>query len=457
MLDKLKRLLFGEISHIEMKKYMLLSITFFFTIGVYWLLRPLKDGIFFTIVGQDWQPRAKQLSLVVVLLLVFAYGKLVDMFKKHHLFYFLGTFYGVLFLFIAYFVNHPTIGVANIVDVGSHRWIGWLSYFAIESFGSLMVALFWSFVASVVDTSSAKRGFPIIIAGGQIGGLFGPYLAMNAKVIGVPVLFFIAALYPFLMVAMIKVFMTVIPVSEQAGTKQDIIADKKPKTGFLEGLKLLLTRSYLFSIFVIVSLYEVIGTIIDYQMKVQAKALPEYSTPAALTQFLGFFGLCTNGIALVMALLGSSYLMRRFGLTFCLLAFPISITVVMSGLYYQSSIPGLSPYTLMWTTFFVMIVAKGLSYALNNPAKDMMYIPTSKDAKFKTKSWIDAFGSRFAKAGGSSITDNVLLPTLRSSGMASFVGLGTLLSFGMIGVWLGAALFVGRKFVVLTKEGKIIE
>ncbi|MCK4264741.1 hypothetical protein KAW80_00065 [Candidatus Babeliales bacterium] len=455
MLARLKKTMFGDIAPVEVKKYLLLALTFFFTIGAYWLLRPLKDGIFFNTVGKDLQPNAKWFSLVIVLFLVFVYNKMIDLFEKHKLFYILGIFYSALFFLITYFLAHPTIGLANKA-IGSHRWIGWLVYFSIESFGSLMIALFWSFVASITDANSAKRGFPIVIAGGQVGGILGPTLAMNAKLIGVTKLFFLASIYPLLMVLMIMLFMYIIPKEALMGSEADQEAAKKPKTSFMEGLKLLVTRSYLFGIFAIVSLFEILSTIVDYQLKVQAKALPEYSDAESLTRFLGIFGISTNGVALIMALLGTSYLMRRFGLIFCLLAFPTVLGFSISGLYFRSITPGITPHALLWTTFFVMILAKGLSYALNNPAKDMMYIPTSKDAKFKTKSWIDAFGSRSAKAVGSGVNKG-LLPILQSSGIASFIGIGAISSLGMIAVWLFAALFVGRKFVYLTKENKIIE
>ena len=62
------------------------------------------------------------------------------------------------------------------------------------------------------------------------------------------------------------------------------------------------------------------------------------------------------------------------------------------------------PQTLLNVFFAVMVLTKGLSYALNNPAKEMMYIPTSKAVKYKAKSWIDLFGGRAAKAAGSSVT-----------------------------------------------------
>jgi AAA family ATP:ADP antiporter len=41
-----------------------------------------------------------------------------------------------------------------------------------------------------------------------------------------------------------------------------------------------------------------------------------------------------------------------------------------------------------------MMVIKGMSYALNNPTKEILYQMTSINIKFKCKSWIDTFGQR---------------------------------------------------------------
>ena len=57
-----------------------------------------------------------------------------------------------------------------------------------KSFGSLAVALFWSFVASSNDTISAKKGYALIICGAQFGSVAGPLLARMASVIGIPIL-----------------------------------------------------------------------------------------------------------------------------------------------------------------------------------------------------------------------------------------------------------------------------
>jgi AAA family ATP:ADP antiporter len=71
MLGRIVRFFWPDLSDQEVDKYSLLSITFFFLIGCYWLLRPLKDGMFFTMVGGKYQPIAKMTSLVIVSALVF--------------------------------------------------------------------------------------------------------------------------------------------------------------------------------------------------------------------------------------------------------------------------------------------------------------------------------------------------------------------------------------------------
>jgi AAA family ATP:ADP antiporter len=53
--------------------------------------------------------------------------------------------------------------------------------------------------------------------------------------------------------------------------------------------------------------------------------------------------------------------------------------------------------------FVSMSLLKALTYSINDPAKEILYIPTSNAVKFKAKFWIDVVGARVAKAIGSSI------------------------------------------------------
>jgi AAA family ATP:ADP antiporter len=323
-------------------------------------------------------------------------------------------------------------------------------YFLAESYGSLMIALFWSFVASVSNAKSAKRGYALIMTGAQLGSVSGPFLAWHAKSIGLPILFGVATVSILCLMLMIRYFVRLFPREQWLGTRKKTAPKKRLKTGFWEGAKLLVTKPYLFGIFLLVSFFEIVTTIVDYQMKMQAQALPEYASTEALTSFMGIFGMWTNGLAFFVALLGTGYLIRRFGVRKCLLIFPSCLGIVVLGLYIVILCGSVSPKTLLLVTLAVVIVAKGLSYALNNPVKEILYIPTSRDAKFKTKSWIDAFGARGSKAMGSTFT-NILKDCPQA-----LLFYGTILSLGFIGIWLLVAVFVGQKCHQLTKDGKIV-
>ena len=98
-----------------------------------------------------------------------------------------------------------------------------------------------------------------------------------------------------------------------------------------------------------------------------------------------------------------------------------------------------------------MMIVKGISYSVNNPTKEMMYIPTSKDAKFKSKGWVDMFGGRLAKAGGAQVTDAF------KSDLGQLMVFGTMFGLGLIGFWILAAIYVGIRNTQLVKEGKIVQ
>jgi ATP:ADP antiporter, AAA family len=432
MFQAIKRALWGDISGEEFKRFGLLSLTFLFIIGTYWLMRPLKDGLFMDIVGGTWIPRAKMLSLVIIVPLILIYSKLVDLFPKQKLFYIICTFYSLLFIAIAFALQNPTIGLANKVP-GADRMLGWIIYLSIESFGSLVVALFWSFVASTTDASSAKKGYAIIISGAQVGSIAGPFIGTKAETFGMFNLTLFVAIGIMIVPFLIKLFITVNPSAAEAKS-----TSTEKKTGIIEGLKLLLTRPYLAGILGVATLYEIIGTIIDYQMKLAAKAA--FVTPEKVTSFLSSFGMAANSLALIFALIGTSFFIRKFGLTFCLVAFPVTIGLVVGCVW---AFPGI------WILFGAMVAIKGLSYALNNPCKEIMYIPTSKDTKFKAKGWIDMFGGRSAKAAGSGIND--FFPVL-----SELMFYGSIISLGIVGIWIVVALYVGKTNKKLTESGTII-
>ena len=66
MLPRPLRAIWGDLSNEEIKKFGILAATLFLIIGAYWLLRAMKNPSFDLLVGYEWQPTAKFVSVFSV-------------------------------------------------------------------------------------------------------------------------------------------------------------------------------------------------------------------------------------------------------------------------------------------------------------------------------------------------------------------------------------------------------
>lgn len=294
-------------------------------IGGFWLLDTVKDPLFATIVGIEYQPTAKLLSVLFTIITVMVYDHLTSVVSKPTLFYIVSGTYGVLFLIISGCLpNHQEIGDASSNQSYSKE-LGWVAFFVIESYGSMMVALFWSFTNSIMDLEEAKGAYGLILSIAQTGAIIGSTLAANAKTIGYPLLFLVGAILSLSVTLFIKLYHIVfvdeatvasinrvrtwtddeesvrslelhIPgfggaaasasedgdVADDGGlacsshrTDGSIIWCLKTSWkwfvikfgGFCEGLSLIYHHKYVLRIFAVSCFYEVVVTVLDYEFK----------------------------------------------------------------------------------------------------------------------------------------------------------------------------------------------
>lgn len=410
------------------------------------MLRTIKDPIMSSIDGVEYIPQAKIASLFAVFGLVIVYNKLLDSYPKHHVFYMMGLTYGVLFFIIACLLLHPTIGLPNS-RADPSRLLGWVSYVGIESFGSMVVQCYWALVNSSVNVDFAKKNFGYIVAGAQIGSVLGPSVATQADTIGVPGLYLLASLIMFCMVAAMKFYMDrfgQVNLQDEEVSKKAV--DKKDKGGIMEGFYLFYDHNYVKGIFAVSSLYMIQVTVIDYMLKVLAKTRYDEMYPndpqsslKGFATFMGYFGICTNGISFLMSMFGTGSAIKAFGLSACLISFPLFMLICTALIFV---------YPDIWMVFMVMMFIKAMSYALNNPTKEILYQVTSSAVKFKCKSWIDTFGQRGSKAAGSIITNAF------ADSLVQLINYGTLVGVVIGGFTLWIADYMGKEFDNLHKNGE---
>ncbi|CAM9610520.1 unnamed protein product [Chrysoparadoxa australica] len=415
----------GDFAHV-----LWLSATLFSIIGGFWLLDSLKDTVLEVTLGMEYQPRAKLSSVLVTLLLVVGYNRLVDTVHKHVLFYWIGGCYMLALLVIGFLL----LAIEGGALQGLRHVAGWASYVVIESYGSLVVAQFWAFVNASVSLDEAKATYGWIIAGGQAGAIVGSTVATMA--VPIPHLYLMGATTPAVMAALVWGFIGQFP--SLASGKRGGSSDRGSKPGEMEGLRLVLRHRYVTMLLLVSCLNEVVLTVLDYQMKLAGVAHVRRERFAAL---MGHFGQVTNCISLLLSLFGTRYAVSRLGVAHALRIFPVLLisAVVASRLY-----PSLG------VLFSSVALLKGLTYALNEPCKEMLYMVTSDAVKFKAKGWIDVFGSRCAKGVGSFISEGV-----RSS-PNGFLNYGSPVLLLVSMALLGVSFLIGDSFDRLLQRGEIV-
>lgn len=443
---------FGDFTKEELKKFLFLGFIFAFVIGVYWTLRPLKDSIFMSMVHSDYIGRAKILSVILLLPLVIVYSKLLEKFPRYHMFYLLGAIYSISTIAFGLLFMHPTIGIPNAV-VDPSRVIAWIWYVFVESYGSLMVALFWSFATDTSTVDSAKKGFGLVVMIGQLGSILGPWLlgplgktyfnnsAPVVVICGVLILFIIL---------LISIFMKTTPKDQLVGFhgKNEAQVEKEQEPGFFEGLKLMFSQPYLLSIFGIIAIYEIIITIIDFHFK--GMVYTSFADEASRAFYLKDYAVWVNIVSFLCLFFGISNIQRRMGLTVSLAIMPIIVAIMM---VLFNTYPNLN------VLMYIMVAAKAINYALNSPSQKQLYVPTTQDVKYKAQAWIETFGSRGAKATSGGYND--MLKSFKGwfgpqAGIVWHIAIGTYVSFGLIALWFFVALYLGRTYKKAVDQNKVI-
>ena len=206
------------------------------------------------------------------------------------------------------------------------------------------------------------------------------------------------------------------------------------------GLLLLVQYPYVLGIFGMVFFWEIVNAVFRYERlkvgKTIALSVSEY------TSFL-FRGIAMHQfIGLLLVLFGTRFILVKFGERKSLLLLPIIIGAVLFTYTFIKT-----PEMVIW----ISVLMSSLGYAFAKPLQESLYIPTSRDMRFKSKSWIDAFGVKFAKASGS--TYNFLVFSMA----ASLVDTANAIFFVVvIAVWIVCAHFLGRRFEKAVRNNEVI-
>ncbi len=447
-------------------KVLFLTLAFMLIIGGYTVVRTLRDVLFVSIVGRMSIPWARLWAIIMLVPGVMIFSKLVDMVKRYQLLYIYSVIYGLGGLLIAFFLQHPTIGLPNTA-VDSNRLFGWFIYLFIEGYNPFLISVFWSFVHSISSPEGSKIAYPVMVAGSKIGGmvaaLLGCYLlsmpvwgtGLTGHIVAHQVILAVFSIWVLLVPLCIMGLRRMVPASYLHGYEAAYKAEHRSHKGEQEstrgktsigeslysmfaGLIMLFKYPYAMGMFGIVFFWEVINSFVSFaRLEVVQDSLSSAATAALLHQD---FWIHVGGF--LLALLGTRVLVELLGERKSLMLSPL-ITAILLCYYYSTR------STRSMAVIYVLL--RVMHYAFSVPLRERLYTPTVTDIKFKSKLWIDSFGIKFSKGAGALY--NMVCLQLAEGARFSF----SVTIFGtIIGLWIITAHLMGRAFEYAVTKRKVI-
>jgi len=417
----------NKLSLFSFSQRTLLAILFFLIIGTFWVLGSIQEPIFYHLVGRQYHPQVNVISFFCIIPLLLWYMACLSRWRPEKVLAAATALYAIFFATAAFLLAVPGIGLPAAVPA-AHNLLGWAFFAITKTYGSLLVALFWTYATSITTVDEAKTAFPFITVCAQLGSLAGTTLVRVGAEWGLPLLVWVAVAG---MVLIIMVLRMLTAFSQRA--KATVGAP--PMAGIFEGFWLLVRHPYLRGVLVVSTAYLIITAFFDYQLHYLAHHM--YPTIEQFAWFKGVYGQVVNGCTLLLALGGTSWFLRRVGVAACLLMYPLLTAVCVIVAWW---------WPTLWVVAGVMVFMRAFSFGFNNPTKEITYIPESEEVRFKAKGWIDVVGYRAAFAAGSQITSWIADPYVL------LLNASAALSLVMVAVWSYYAVVVGRHFVLRTRE-----
>lgn len=444
----------------ERLKFIILTISFAFVIGSYTIAKELKDSIFVNIVGQEYLPTAKLFVIFLLIPAALLYSRLVDVFRRYQLLAFYSLLYGIILAIFALLLGHETIGLYN-TDTSPSRIFGWIFYFFLEGYSPFVVGVFWAFLNSISSPSEAKNCYPIMVAGSKVGGvvtaIFAWYLlsnenvlncfgSVNHDVVSHQVLMGIVSLMLLFVPVLLMILMRYVPGrflhGYEAVYQEEKKEEKESKTGVLSGIKVMLESPYILGIFGLVFFYETLNVVLNFQ---RIGLLKGASTSMAnLTALMFWQRYQMHLYGMILSFFGVQFLLRKFEVRRCLLLVPLLVTALLIFFVLTYSAD---------TILYVFIGLGTINYSLSKTLSEALYIPATKDIKFKAKAWIDTFGTKFSKGFGSLFANLTHCAPMGSMLFASmYVGF-----FGVLMVmWFVTSWLLGKKYEKAISNNEVI-
>jgi AAA family ATP:ADP antiporter len=434
--------IFTEVRGGEGLTALLLMLNIFLLLAAYSMLKTIREPLVLTVPGgAEVKSYAAAAIAGLFIILVPLYSALASRVSRVKLINYVTLFFAAcLIAFFALHLSGVPIGVAFFI------WVG--------VFNMMIVAQLWAFANDVYTVEQGKRLFAIVgfgaslgaIAGsfstGQLVKLYGPYPFM----LGACALLFLCMVLTNLVNARDQRARAALPPAPaerapEAAPAAPPATPAEDRVRGRSGFSLVFHDRYLLLIGLLMLTYNFVNTNGEYILGKMvlgayitthgAAAVAGLDAKKVIGEFYGNYQTMVNVISAVLQAFVVSRVLKYFGVRIALLVLPV---VAFIGYTSMAFIPLLS---------FIRgtkLAENSLDYSLQNTTRNALYLPTSREAKYKAKQANDTFFVRFG---------DVLSAGLVFAG-TTWLGFAprefALANVALIAAWLVLAVAIGRSF-----------
>jgi len=416
---------FADVRAGEGASTLLLALNIFLLLGAYSLMKPARDGLILTEGGAEVASYSAAAQAVLLMVAVPIYGWLGTRVVRIRLITIVMTFFAVTL--IAFYAG----GIAGLREgVAFYIWIGLINVF--------IVSQFWQFANDLFTEQRGRRLFPFIGVGQSLGAWVGAAavapLVERANFTPYTLMLLGACA---LMVAL-GTTLLVNAVEARRGTSH--VRDAAKETlGPQGGFELILQDRYLLWIAVLIVLLNVVNTTGGYVLNrlIVGEATARFGSGAAtivssrqfVTAFSGSITASVNLVGLLLQLFATARVIRALGVRGALFVLP---AIALVNYTIIAVVPVLTVVRIG------KILENSTDYSIQNTLRQALFLPTSREAKYKAKAAVDTL---FTRAGDVVSAGFVGFGQVAGLTIAAFAGINV----GLTLVWLWVARQISRE------------
>jgi ATP:ADP antiporter, AAA family len=344
-----------------------------------YLLKPAREMLILTEGTAEIRSYAVALQALLLLVFIPLYGKFSRGFDSYRYMQIVTS------ICVATLLGFALAGKAGLaVSVPYFVWLG--------AYSVLIIAQFWAFASELYSREAGERLFVIVALGASLGAWLGS--AVSRELVN-----YLDA-YGLIIAGAVTLGLSSLPArratlsvpEESRGQHED--TTESEQASIFAGFQLVFSRRYLMLMALFVIMLNLVNTTGEYLLSAILENLYAEGSAAGsidvdkgtyVGRFYGGFYFMVNLIGVLIQFFAVSRIIRYGGFSVAFLLTPV---VVFLGYASLALLP-----IIGWFRFF-KVAENSLDYSLQNTARQMLYLPLSRQEKYEARAVIDPFGQR---------------------------------------------------------------